>query len=130
MKLYYCVFSVVYAQFSRAPRNDVLTTRGTAQFACTGENLGWDKYAPGEDKPLSISIYKNMTGPTRYQVNTDEGGSYILVFYVSTLETAGRYRCKYVPLPTLYREAELIVLGERHVFYYMNIWPRCVRKKQ
>ena len=83
---------------------------GVAWFYCAGQHLGWDKYVPGEGNPVSISVYKNITG--KYILSTDVTGKYYLDFPVRTLQDAGRYRCKYVPLPTLYRDAELVVLGE------------------
>ena len=106
--------------------NAIVTVGGSARFHCVGENLGWDMYVSGEENPLSISINQNIVNTTKYTLSSDDygrhSGRYILWISVTTLQDAGRYRCKYVPLPTLFTEAELVVLGEKkiHIVYEKN----------
>ena len=106
------LFSAVNTQFSAIPRNTVETVGSTTHFRCGGEKLGWDKYLSGEENPLSISVYENVTNTNKYQLEVYRSETYRLLISETTLQDAGRYRCKYVPLPTLYRDAELVVLGE------------------
>ena len=108
------LFSVVDTEYADKMENAVATVGSWVTFHCVGENLGWDKYISGEENPLSISVNQNVTNADKYEVEYSS-----LSFIVTTLQDAGRYRCKYVPLPTLYRDAELVVLGEKtcHLLY-------------
>ena len=113
------LFSVGDTQFSKTPINTVGTVGSYTHFRCGGERLGWDMYFPGEENPMSISVYQNVTNTNKYTLFSSGSASHTLLIEPITLLDAGRYRCKYVPLPTLYREAELVVLGERkNIIYY------------
>ena len=89
-----------------------------ASLMCAVQNLGWDKYLPGEEKAVTITTKLNITDKHKYGLDTNlERNGYRLLVYYVTLQDAGRYRCIYLPLPTLYREAEFIVLGEPYNQY-------------
>ena len=93
-----------------------------ASLMCAGQDLGWDKYLPGEEKAVTITTKLNITGKHKYGLDTDlERNGYRLLVFDVTLQDAGRYRCKYLPLPALFREAEFIVLGEPYNLYINNI---------
>ncbi|KAI0237119.1 hypothetical protein LSAT2_012409 [Lamellibrachia satsuma] len=96
---------IVDTQFYYGPINSVHVVGGETWLSCTGKNLAWDKYVTGEENPLSVSSYLNGT-------KTDKHDMYDYSFLINgtTLQDAGRYRCKYVPVQTLYVDAEVIVL--------------------
>ena len=106
-------FAAVRSQFTEGPRNIAQVAGDYVYLGCKGEKLGWVRYALGEENPIMLSTNKTLLQGNRYSwAYSSRGRDYSLKIFRLTSQDAGIYRCVYEPLPTLYREAEVVILGE------------------